>query len=148
MLNNSSSEVKWCHRTDLSLDLDYDTLWYTQFRGQICLYDIISGNLQLGIYFIEKLSPRLTSLDQSTLESIRLNIGQSILNDATSLFKKPLKWMQLIGILNPGENSLTNEPQGMYTITARFNPNPEASPRFFSQSITQSSNKSGKFLNF
>jgi hypothetical protein len=156
--------LKWIHRTELSLDSDEDALWYTQFRSPFSLSEAqpqqLSGEgqglghqLQLDVYLLEKLSPRLGSLEDSLIEEKRVLVGSAILSDCLSIFRKQMKWVQLIGLLQPQPQQQREEQRqgkgqeeavGMYTVTVRYNPNPESTPRSLPPPL-QSQSQSQRF---
>jgi hypothetical protein len=139
LTSDSPPITKWSHRTELSLDSDEDALWYTHFRSPFSLLEAQQQHgdqLQLEVYFMEKMSPRLGSLEDSLIQEKSIRVASAVLSDCNSIFRKQMKWVQLIGVLQQeisasaeGTNRLGSGPLGMYTVTMRYNPNPESTPR-------------------
>jgi hypothetical protein len=112
------------------LDFDEDAVWYTHFRSPFSLQDSIENQLSLEVSFLEKISPRIGSTDETT-EKRKVTVATALLSEVGLIFKKKMKWIQIIGILTSCDQSaLGSKPHGMYTVTMRYNPNAtEGSPR-------------------
>jgi hypothetical protein len=126
--------LKWSHRTDLSLDFDEDAVWHTHFRSPFSLQDSLENQLHLEVSFLDKqLSPRHGSRTGSIEETEderekkKVTVARVELADCALIFKKKMKWIQLVGVFpsSPevkGVEGGSRRYGGMYTVTMRYNP--------------------------